>query len=143
MWIVVLIGVGIVTLTHTAPAPFVIAGDRAVWQMWRGVPPTVYLTYDDGPNPTATPDLLDVLRRLRHGDDIIFPIRSRFDSLGHDRGRVARCARGDGDLFQVSGRESAGCGAVPSCPRAACRIGSPARGSYRDEVAKQTFLPMG
>jgi peptidoglycan/xylan/chitin deacetylase (PgdA/CDA1 family) len=25
-------------------------------------PPTVYLTYDDGPNPTATPELLDALR---------------------------------------------------------------------------------
>src|SRR5688572_13385222 len=27
--------------------------------------PKVYLTFDDGPNPTATPDLLDVL--ARHG----------------------------------------------------------------------------
>jgi chitooligosaccharide deacetylase len=25
-------------------------------------PPTIYLTYDDGPNPSATPALLDVLR---------------------------------------------------------------------------------
>ena len=34
MWIVVPIGVGIVVLAHTAPAPFVLdamAGDRAVW----------------------------------------------------------------------------------------------------------------
>jgi peptidoglycan/xylan/chitin deacetylase (PgdA/CDA1 family) len=26
-------------------------------------PPTIYLTFDDGPNPTATPQLLDVLRQ--------------------------------------------------------------------------------
>jgi peptidoglycan/xylan/chitin deacetylase (PgdA/CDA1 family) len=30
-----------------------------------GNPPTIYLTYDDGPNPTTTPDLLDVLARER------------------------------------------------------------------------------
>jgi peptidoglycan/xylan/chitin deacetylase (PgdA/CDA1 family) len=66
VWVVVLIGIGIVTLAHTAPAPFVLdllAGDRAVWHMPRGGPPTIYLTYDDGPNPTTTPDLLDVLAR--------------------------------------------------------------------------------
>ena len=66
MWLIVLIGIGVVALAHTAPAPFIIdamAGDRAVWHMPRGDPPTVYLTYDDGPNPTTTPDLLDVLAR--------------------------------------------------------------------------------
>lgn len=66
MWIVTLIGVGIMALAHTAPARFIIdrmAGDRAVWRMPRGTPPAVYLTYDDGPNPATTPDLLDVLAR--------------------------------------------------------------------------------
>jgi peptidoglycan/xylan/chitin deacetylase (PgdA/CDA1 family) len=66
MWIVVLLGMGIVALAHTAPAPFILdamAGDRAVWHMPRGDPPTIYLTYDDGPNPATTPDLLDVLAR--------------------------------------------------------------------------------
>ena len=66
MWIVLLIGFSVVMLAHTAPAPFVLdamAGDRAVWHMSRGDPPTIYLTYDDGPNPTTTPDLLDVLSR--------------------------------------------------------------------------------
>jgi peptidoglycan/xylan/chitin deacetylase (PgdA/CDA1 family) len=38
-----------------------IAGDRAVWSMLRTASPTVYLTFDDGPNPSTTPDLLDVL----------------------------------------------------------------------------------
>jgi len=46
------------------PAPFVIdwmAGERAVWSMPRTGIATVYLTFDDGPNPSTTPDLLDVL----------------------------------------------------------------------------------
>ena len=65
MVIFLAVGVGIVALAHMVPFPFVIdwmAGHRAVWQMPdRGVP-TVYLTYDDGPNPSTTPDVLDVLR---------------------------------------------------------------------------------
>src|SRR3977135_170968 len=55
-------------LAHTAPAPFlfdVIAGDGAVWHMPKRTPPTVHLTFDDGPNPTTTPDLLDGLARER------------------------------------------------------------------------------
>ena len=66
MWIVALIGIGIMSLVHTAPAPFALdamAGDRSVWHMPRGATPTIYLTYDDGPNPSTTPDLLDVLAR--------------------------------------------------------------------------------
>ena len=66
MWILIAIGAGVLALAHTAPAPFVLdalAGRRAVWHMPRTAPPSVYLTYDDGPNPTTTPDLLDVLAR--------------------------------------------------------------------------------
>src|SRR5947207_13158827 len=68
MWFSIAIGAGIVALAHTAPAPFLLdalAGRRAVWHMPRTQPPTVYLTFDDGPNPTTTPDLLDVLARER------------------------------------------------------------------------------
>ncbi len=96
MWILVLIGVGIVALAHTAPAPFVLdamAGDRAVWHMPRGAPPTVYLTFDDGPNPTTTPDLLDVLAREgahatfflidRHVTEETAPIIKRMFAEGH------------------------------------------------------------
>jgi peptidoglycan-N-acetylglucosamine deacetylase len=64
MWVLLLIGFGIVALSHTAPAPLMLdamAGDRAIWHMPRDDPATVYLTFDDGPNPTTTPDLLDVL----------------------------------------------------------------------------------
>jgi len=66
MWLFIAIGVGVLALAHTAPAPFLfdaIAGDRSVWHMPRRTPPAVYLTFDDGPNPTTTPDLLDVLAR--------------------------------------------------------------------------------
>lgn len=62
------IGVAITALAHMWPAPFVIdwmAGDRAVWAMPRTGNPTVYLTFDDGPNPSTTPDLLDALAAER------------------------------------------------------------------------------
>lgn len=68
MWILIAIGAGIVALAHTAPAPFLLdalAGRRSVWHMPKGDPRTIYLTFDDGPNPTTTPDLLDVLARER------------------------------------------------------------------------------
>ena len=96
MWLFTFIGFGIVALAHTAPARFVldaIAGDRAVWHMPRSAPPTVYLTYDDGPNPTTTPDLLDVLAREgahatfflidRHVTNETAPIIRRMFAEGH------------------------------------------------------------
>lgn len=64
MWIVAVIGFGLIGLAHVAPAPFLLdlmGGDRAVWHMPRDTPERVYLTFDDGPNPATTPDLLDVL----------------------------------------------------------------------------------
>lgn len=66
MFLFVVLGFAAVALAHMLPVPFLLdwmAGDRAVWHMPRGSPPTVYLTFDDGPNPTTTPDLLDVLAR--------------------------------------------------------------------------------
>ena len=51
-------------LVHTAPFPFLLdVTDDTIWRMPQTVPPTIYLTFDDGPNPTATPALLDVLAR--------------------------------------------------------------------------------
>ena len=65
LWIAVL-AFGTLFLSHTAPFPFLLdkfAPSRSIWRMpHAGGPPTVYLTFDDGPNPTATPQLLDVLR---------------------------------------------------------------------------------
>jgi peptidoglycan/xylan/chitin deacetylase (PgdA/CDA1 family) len=59
-------GLTAVFLAHAAPFPFVLESFAPSQSLWR-VPhrtgaPTIYLTYDDGPNPTATPALLDVLR---------------------------------------------------------------------------------
>ena len=57
----------IVALAHTAPFPFLLEYIGPGRSAWRGPAdpdgPTIYLTYDDGPNPTATPALLDVLAR--------------------------------------------------------------------------------
>jgi peptidoglycan/xylan/chitin deacetylase (PgdA/CDA1 family) len=68
MLLFVSIGLALTALAHMWPAPFVIdwmAGDRAVWAMPTTGTPTVYLTFDDGPNPSTTPDLLDVLTTER------------------------------------------------------------------------------
>jgi peptidoglycan/xylan/chitin deacetylase (PgdA/CDA1 family) len=55
----------VMALSHTAPFPFVLDAfhtERVTWRMPHDVgAPTIYLTYDDGPNPTATPLLLDEL----------------------------------------------------------------------------------
>jgi peptidoglycan/xylan/chitin deacetylase (PgdA/CDA1 family) len=96
MVLLVLVGFAVVALAHTAPAPFILdamAGDTAVWNMPRGEPSTVYLTFDDGPNPTTTPDLLDVLARERvaatffliddHITDDTAPIVRRIATEGH------------------------------------------------------------
>jgi peptidoglycan/xylan/chitin deacetylase (PgdA/CDA1 family) len=61
-----LAGLGVMFLAHSAPFPFLLerfAPSQSVWRVSRGAgPPTVYLTFDDGPNPAATPQLLDALR---------------------------------------------------------------------------------
>ena len=65
MILLVAVIVGAIGLAHTAPAPFLLEylqPERSVWHMPPSDgAPVVYLTYDDGPNPTATPQLLDVL----------------------------------------------------------------------------------
>ena len=61
IWIAAL---GAVVLAHTAPFPFLLdVTDRTIWRMPETKPPMIYLTFDDGPNPAATPGLLDVLAR--------------------------------------------------------------------------------
>jgi peptidoglycan/xylan/chitin deacetylase (PgdA/CDA1 family) len=57
----------VVGLAHVAPFPFLLERFAPRQSLWR-MPPaaggvsTVYLTFDDGPNPEATPALLDALR---------------------------------------------------------------------------------
>jgi len=64
------VGIGVLFLAHTAPFPFLLEAfspSKSIWHVrdepGRNGPPLVYLTYDDGPNPAATPALLDVLHQ--------------------------------------------------------------------------------
>jgi peptidoglycan/xylan/chitin deacetylase (PgdA/CDA1 family) len=63
------IAAALVGLAHTAPFPFALDAlhkNRVLWRMPHETgPPTIYLTFDDGPNPTATPQLLDRLAAER------------------------------------------------------------------------------
>jgi chitooligosaccharide deacetylase len=60
----VIVAIGAFVGAHFAPFPFLLdVTDDTVWRMPRTEVPTVYLTFDDGPNPTATPQLLDVLAK--------------------------------------------------------------------------------
>jgi hypothetical protein len=60
LWFLVA-GFTAVFLAHTAPFPFLLerfAPSKSLWHVPRGTgPPTIYLMYDDRPNPNA-----------RHGD---------------------------------------------------------------------------
>ena len=90
-------GMGLMALAHMAPFPFLLdalARGRSPLEMPRGEEaPRVYLTYDAGPNPTATPALLDVLAREgavatfflldRHLDADTAPIVARMFDEGH------------------------------------------------------------
>ncbi len=72
-----LIGIGAAVLAHIAPFPFLFdVTERTLWRMPATDPATIYLTFDDGPNPLATPELLDVLDR--HGVDATFFVISPF-----------------------------------------------------------------
>jgi peptidoglycan/xylan/chitin deacetylase (PgdA/CDA1 family) len=72
-----LIGVGAAVLAHVAPFPFLFdVTERTVWRMPATDPPTIYLTFDDGPNLAATPQLLDVLRQ--HAVPATFFVISRY-----------------------------------------------------------------
>jgi peptidoglycan/xylan/chitin deacetylase (PgdA/CDA1 family) len=64
--ILALVIAGAAVLSHTAPARFLFEAFRPSKSLWRvapaaGAPPTIYLTFDDGPNALWTPELLDAL----------------------------------------------------------------------------------
>jgi peptidoglycan/xylan/chitin deacetylase (PgdA/CDA1 family) len=95
MFLLIAIGAAVTALAHMWPAPFVIdwmAGDRAVWSMPRSASPTVYLTFDDGPNPSTTPDLLDVL--AAEGEHATFFVID--DHLNEQTAPIVRRAFADG-----------------------------------------------
>ena len=64
--IIVLAVIGILALSHTAPFPFLFdaaAGRLCIWRVPLPAKEKVlYLTFDDGPNLSATPQLLDLLK---------------------------------------------------------------------------------
>jgi len=89
---------GIFGLSHTAPFPFLLEAFHPGKSIWRvaqpkGAPPSIYLTFDDGPNPDWTPALLDALREQgaqatfflidRHITDETAPIVARIVAEGH------------------------------------------------------------
>jgi chitooligosaccharide deacetylase len=58
--------VAVFVAAHMVPFPFLFEASRPSGSVWRlkpprGMPPTIYLTFDDGPNPVWTPPLLDAL----------------------------------------------------------------------------------
>lgn len=62
----ILIAAGVTALSHVAPFRFFLDltnDDVAVWRMPHSRQKTIYLTFDDGPNPEVTPPLLDLLSR--------------------------------------------------------------------------------
>jgi peptidoglycan/xylan/chitin deacetylase (PgdA/CDA1 family) len=67
MVIVVALLVGAAVAAHMVPFPFLFEAfrpSRSLWHVDRpsGTPPTLYFTFDDGPNALWTPPLLDALR---------------------------------------------------------------------------------
>ena len=90
--------VGAVAAAHAVPFPFLLEAFRPSRSLWRvkpapGAPPTLYLTFDDGPNATWTPPLLDALRDTgaratfflidEHITDETAPIVRRIAEEGH------------------------------------------------------------
>ena len=60
------LALGLVAFAHMAPFPFLLESFRPSQSVWRmdpraGAEPSIYLTFDDGPNPDWTPPLLDAL----------------------------------------------------------------------------------
>ena len=91
VWIILF--AAIATLAHTAPFPFLLdVTNRTIWRMPQTSPPTIYLTFDDGPNPAATPQVLDVLER--HGVRATFFVIDRH--LTHETAPILRRAFEEG-----------------------------------------------
>jgi peptidoglycan/xylan/chitin deacetylase (PgdA/CDA1 family) len=86
-------------LAHIAPFPFILDAVHRDATLWRvpGSGKTVYLTFDDGPNPAATPELLDVLKEKNvratffliddYVDETTAPIVRRIFNEGHAVGQ--------------------------------------------------------
>jgi len=92
---------GLAALAHTAPFPFILDAASGKLSLWRApqIPgkKVVYLTFDDGPNPAATPELLDLLKEKnvpatfflidKHIDETTAPIVRRMFEERHAVGQ--------------------------------------------------------
>ena len=98
MVLVVALIVGVLAAAHTVPFPFLLEAFRPSGSLWhvepaRGAPPTLYFTFDDGPNAVWTPPLLDALRDTgvratfflidEHITDETAPLLRRMAEEGH------------------------------------------------------------
>lgn len=128
------LALGMLALAHTAPFPFLLEAfrpSRSVWKMdARRGDPSIYLTFDDGPNPEWTPPLLDALAETQaratffliddHVTEETRPVVLRIVSEGHAIGLhsgtrrlmltspddlAAMLERNAGRLQAITGRE--------------------------------------
>jgi peptidoglycan/xylan/chitin deacetylase (PgdA/CDA1 family) len=98
MIVLAAIVIGAVTAAHMVPFPFVFEAFRPSGSLWhvkqtKGAPPTLYLTFDDGPNERWTAPLLDALRATNvratfflideHITDTTTPVVRRIADEGH------------------------------------------------------------
>lgn len=97
MVVLIAVAFGVAALAHLAPFPFLLEAFRPERSLWRMPPsagaPSIYLTFDDGPNPDWTPVLLDALRDAdakatfflidRHVTAETAPIVKRMADEGH------------------------------------------------------------
>jgi chitooligosaccharide deacetylase len=98
MPVLIAIVIGAVAASHMVPFPFLLEAFHPGKSLWRmkpepGRPPTLYLTFDDGPNPAWTPALLDALRDTgitatfflidEHVTDETAPLVRRMADEGH------------------------------------------------------------
>ena len=115
MAIVIALAFGLAALAHMAPFPFLLEAfrpDRSLWRMPRSSgAPTVYLTFDDGPNPDWTPALLDALRDAgaratfflidQHVTAETAPIVKRIAELHGGRAMAESAGAGRGSAFSI------------------------------------------
>ena len=95
---ILLAALGIFALAHIAPFPFLLdATATTVWKMPADSPPTVYLTFDDGPNLSTTPALLDALHR--HGARATFFVLDKYVTA--DTALLLRRANADGHALAL------------------------------------------
>jgi peptidoglycan/xylan/chitin deacetylase (PgdA/CDA1 family) len=98
MVVLFVVVLGAAFAAHTLPFPFLLEAFRPSRSLWRvkpaaGEKPTLYLTFDDGPNARWTPPLLDALRDAgvratiflidEHVTDETAPIVKRMADEGH------------------------------------------------------------